>query len=98
METTKPEGFLSEAAGKVQHVAGDLLDDAGTQVSEKARELGDKARQLYTDFAGIVRDSTVERPFAALAIAAGVGFLLGMLRTANRPRADDSGRDWKNRD
>lgn len=98
METTKVEGSLSEATSKVQEAAGDLLENAGTQISAKTRELGNKTQQLYTDFAGIVRESTVERPFAALAIAAGVGFLLGMLRTANRRRPDDSRRDWTNRD
>jgi ElaB/YqjD/DUF883 family membrane-anchored ribosome-binding protein len=65
---------------------------------ERSRNWGDKAQQLYTDFMGILRESTVERPFAALAIAAGVGFLLGLLRAANRPRPGTSGRDWKDQD
>lgn len=98
METTKPAGSLSEAAGKVQQAAGNFLDDAGTQVSAKASELGDKAQRLYTDFAGIVRESTVERPFTTLAMAVSVGFLLGTLRAANRPRADGSARNRKDRD
>ena len=74
METTKAEGTLREVAGDVQQAAGDLLGSAGAQVSGTAKELSGKAQQLYADFVDVVRESTVERPFAALAIAAGVGF------------------------
>lgn len=97
METTKPEGSSTEGTGSIKQAAGDLLDEAGSQVSGTTRELGDKAQQLYTDFAGIVRDATVERPFAALAIAAGAGFVLGLLSSANRPRTNDGGRGSKHR-
>jgi len=74
METTKAEGTLREVAGDVRQTAGDLLGNAGAQVSGTAKELSGKAQQLYADFVDVVRESTVERPFAALAIAAGVGF------------------------
>ena len=97
METTKPEEAVGEAASKVKDAAGELLDNAGTQISDAAKELGAKAQQVYTDFAGLVREATGERPFAALAIAAGVGFILGMLRAANRATSDSSRRDWSNR-
>jgi uncharacterized protein YjbJ (UPF0337 family) len=89
METTKEEGALREATGNVQQAAGDLLGAAGAQVSGKAKELTGKAQQLYADFGDVLREATVERPFAALAIAAGVGFVLGALRKANRPQPDD---------
>jgi len=85
METTKGEGTLEDVAGDVQQATGDLLKETGAQVGATAKELSGKARQLYADFAEVVRESTLERPFAALAIAAGVGFILGALHTANRP-------------
>ncbi|MFM0514118.1 CsbD family protein [Paraburkholderia sp. RL17-373-BIF-A] len=93
METTKAEGTLREVAGDVQQAAGDLLGNAGAQVSGTAKELSGKAQQLYADFVDVVRESTVERPFAALAIAAGVGFILGALRAANRSRPDNGRSD-----
>lgn len=88
METTKLEGTLREAAGSVEETVGSVLGDTGTQMSGKAKELGGKAQQLYADFAEIVRESTTERPIAALAIAAGVGFILGALHAASRSKAD----------
>lgn len=98
METTKGEGVVKEVAGNVEQAAGDLLGDAGMQVSGAARELTGKTQQLYADFVEVVRDTTTERPFAALAIAAGVGFVLGALRAANRSRPDTSRSDWRDRD
>ncbi|MEA3085057.1 MAG: hypothetical protein QOC89_2754 [Paraburkholderia sp.] len=97
METTK-EGTLREVAGDVQQAAGELLGNAGAQVSGTAKELSGKAQQLYADFTDVVRQSTVERPFAALAIAAGVGFILGALRAANRSRPDRGRTDWNERE
>ncbi|MBV8261979.1 MAG: CsbD family protein [Paraburkholderia sp.] len=88
METTEADGSLREAAGKVQQAAGDLLGDAGVQVSGKARELRAKAQQLYADLASVARESTLERPLTALAIAAGAGFILGLLRAASRQNRD----------
>jgi uncharacterized protein YjbJ (UPF0337 family) len=98
METTKGEGALREAVGDVQQAAGELLGDAGAQVSGKAKELSGKAQQLYADLADVVRETTVERPFAALAIAAGIGFVLGALRSASRARPDYSRDDWRDRE
>jgi uncharacterized protein YjbJ (UPF0337 family) len=98
METTNGEGTAREAAGDVQQAAGELLADAGAKVSGTAKELSGKAQQLYADFADVVRESTVERPFAALAIAAGAGFILGALRAANRARRDDVRGDWRDRE
>lgn len=89
METTKVEGTLREITGHVQEAVGDVLGDTGAQVSGKAKELGGKAQKLYADFADIVRESTVERPLVALGIAAAVGFVLGMLRTANRAEPEN---------
>jgi uncharacterized protein YjbJ (UPF0337 family) len=98
MESTKGEGTLREIAGDVQQAAGDLLGNAGAQVSGTAKELSGKAQQLYADFADVVRESTVARPFAALAIAAGVGFILGALRAPNRSGPDYDRSDSRDRE
>ncbi|WP_230562246.1 CsbD family protein [Paraburkholderia translucens] len=78
-------------------IAGDLLGDVGAQVSGTAKELSGKAQQLYADFTDVVRESTAERPFAALAIAAGVGFVLGALHAATRSRPNDAPHDLRDR-
>lgn len=93
METTKVEGTLREVSGKVEEAVGGLLGDTGAQLSGKARELGGKAQKLSADFTDMLRDTTVERPLMALGIAAGVGFVLGMLRAANRASAEGTRRD-----
>jgi uncharacterized protein YjbJ (UPF0337 family) len=93
METTNAEGTLREVSGHVQEAVGGLLGDTGAQLSGKAKELGGKAQKLSADFAEIVRDTTAERPLMALGIAAAVGFVLGMLRAANRPGPDSVRRD-----
>ncbi|HEX7936313.1 MAG TPA: CsbD family protein [Paraburkholderia sp.] len=82
METGKVEGTVNEIGGKVQQKAGELLGDTGMQMAGTARELGGRAQQVWADLADVVRESTVERPFTALAIAAAAGFLLGALRSA----------------
>lgn len=98
METTKGEGALREIAGDVQQAAGSALRVASMQARGTAQELSGKAQKLYADFADVVRESTVERPFAALTIAAGVGFILGALRAANRSSPDRARREWEDRD
>ncbi|RFU48936.1 CsbD family protein [Paraburkholderia sp. DHOC27] len=90
METPDGDETLREDAANVKQAADDLLGDATAQVSEKAKELSGKAQQLYTDFADVLRVSTVERPFSALAIAAGVGFILGALHATSRRQPDYS--------
>jgi ElaB/YqjD/DUF883 family membrane-anchored ribosome-binding protein len=97
METTNDDG-MREAAGDVQRAAGNLLDEAGAQVGAAASELSGKGRQLYADFSDVVRQSAVEKPIAALAIAAGVGFILGALHAASRSRPDQVRGDWRDRD
>jgi ElaB/YqjD/DUF883 family membrane-anchored ribosome-binding protein len=88
METTDGDKTLREDAGTMQQAAEDLLSDAGAQMAGTAKELHGKAQQLFTDFADVVRASTLERPFSALAIAAGVGFILGALHASNHRQPD----------
>jgi ElaB/YqjD/DUF883 family membrane-anchored ribosome-binding protein len=86
MESTDGDDAVKQAAADVQHAVGDLLAAAEAKAGETAKEFGDRAQQLYGDFVNVVRESTLERPFSALAIAAGVGFILGALHAANRSR------------
>ncbi|WP_250487806.1 ATP-binding cassette domain-containing protein [Caballeronia sp. GaOx3] len=49
-----------------------------------AIKLGGKAQQLYADTTEIVRNKTVDSPLSTLAVAAGLGFVLGAIwATAN---------------
>jgi ElaB/YqjD/DUF883 family membrane-anchored ribosome-binding protein len=86
MESKDGDDAAKHAASDVQQVAGDVLAAAEAKAGATAIELGDRAQQLYGDFVNVVRESTLERPFSALAIAAGVGFILGALHAANHSR------------
>jgi ElaB/YqjD/DUF883 family membrane-anchored ribosome-binding protein len=86
MKTPDEDAAVRQAAGDVQQAAGDLLGAAEAKAAATARQLGDQAQQLYSDFVEVVRESTLQRPFSALAVAAGVGFILGALHAANRTR------------
>ena len=82
METGNVEGTKKKKSGKVQEAAGEMLGDTGTQMAGTARELSGKAQQVWADLTDVVRETTTERPFTALAIAAAAGFILGALRSA----------------
>jgi ElaB/YqjD/DUF883 family membrane-anchored ribosome-binding protein len=92
MENTNGEGPVGDDVEKVQQATADLLKDAAAQAGESAKELSGKAQQLFADMAGVLRTSAAERPFAAIAIAAGVGFILGALHATTR-RSAASGDD-----
>ncbi|HEY2019533.1 CsbD family protein [Paraburkholderia sp.] len=96
MQTTQPAALQPET-GEVRQDAGDPSGSSITAPGDAATgELSEKAQRLYADFTQVVRQSTAERPGAALAIAASVGFVLGALHGSARPR-NGRGR-WERRD
>jgi uncharacterized protein YjbJ (UPF0337 family) len=89
MDTNSAEGAVKEVGGKVQGAVGEALGDTGTQLAGKARELSGKAQQLCASTTSLVRDTTVESPFTAIAVVALAGFVAGALWShgaANRDR------------
>ncbi|ACD16114.1 hypothetical protein [Paraburkholderia phytofirmans] len=98
METTNGDNTVARVASDVQTAGKDLLATAGEQISGTANELSGKARQLCADFTDVVRESTVEKPFAALAIAASVGFILGALHASSRSVAYNNSGNRRERD
>jgi ElaB/YqjD/DUF883 family membrane-anchored ribosome-binding protein len=63
---------LREDLAKIAHTAG---NDIGTGVSEAGRRIEQGARDARASATGAVLD----HPLAAVAIAAGVGFLVGVV-------------------
>lgn len=86
MESNPPESDVNEARSNLREAAADAMDEARAKVGQNAQDFAAKARKLCADFNDVLRESTAERPLTSLAIAAGVGFVLGVLRAANRPR------------
>ena len=73
------KGIANEIAGRAQDAFGAATADAGTQFAGKARQVMGKAQQRYGDAVSGLRDAAINNPLAALAVAGGVGFLLGAI-------------------
>jgi uncharacterized protein YjbJ (UPF0337 family) len=93
MDENTAKGAVTEGAGKLKDAAGGLTGDTGTQAEGKFDQLSGKAQRQFGDTMDDAQDqlegvvSTIrDYPLAAVGIAAGVGFLLGMLLTPSRRR------------
>lgn len=73
------QGTVNEIAGKVQGAFGRATNDTATHLEGQARETMGKAQQVYGDALDHVRESAVKNPLGTIAVAAGVGLLVGLL-------------------
>ena len=73
------QGTVNEIAGKVQGAFGRATDDTASHLEGQARETMGKAQQVYGEALDHVRESAVKNPLGTIAIAAGVGLVVGML-------------------
>ena len=93
MTDDRIEGGVRNAAGRVQDAFGGLTGDAGTQARGKLNQAAgsvqdvvgqakDRAQDLY----GEVESYAKDQPLTALAVALGVGLILGFtLRGGSKP-------------
>jgi uncharacterized protein YjbJ (UPF0337 family) len=79
MDENKVEGAFRQATGRVQDAAGGLAGDAATQARGKVNEIAGSAQRNMGEVIDTVRNATVEQPLIALAVAGGVGYLLGLI-------------------
>lgn len=77
---TQVEGRARQAYGKVQDAYG-KVSDAVSSARENVNEVGGQLLDQLDDFGGTVAQHIEERPFAAIMIAAAVGYVFGMLTT-----------------
>ena len=71
------EGGVNRVAGRVQDTVGAATGDSGLQAEGKVRQATGKIQQSYGDVIESVRSQAADNPLVAVAIAAGVGFVLG---------------------
>jgi ElaB/YqjD/DUF883 family membrane-anchored ribosome-binding protein len=64
---------------RVSETLADISERVRTTVGERARNVGAEATRLGGGAWHKLEDEIVHRPFVALAIAAGIGFLIGAL-------------------
>jgi ElaB/YqjD/DUF883 family membrane-anchored ribosome-binding protein len=86
IDETRAQGAANTTAGKVQDALGAIKGDLKMQAEGKIRQVRGRAQEAYGRVAErteITRTQTDEfirtRPYEAVAIAAGVGLLLGLL-------------------
>jgi uncharacterized protein YjbJ (UPF0337 family) len=91
MDENTVKGAATEGVGKLKDAAGGLTGDTSTQAEGKFDQLSGKAQREFGDAVDEAQDqlesvvSTIrDYPLAAIGIAAGAGFLLGMLLTPSR--------------
>jgi ElaB/YqjD/DUF883 family membrane-anchored ribosome-binding protein len=72
---------MSKLAQQVVNLAsdkgGDAIRRAKKQISDTAGEATDAVRDVRDTFADAVEDSLKDRPYTTLALAVGLGFILG---------------------
>lgn len=73
------EGTARNMAGRVEDAVGGLTGDTATQVRGKARQAAGSAQSSLGDAADTVRDFATDQPMGAVLLAAGIGFIAGML-------------------
>ncbi len=73
------EGAARDLGGKVQDAVGGLTGDASTQAEGKWNQAAGKAQKTFGAAADEIRDNVVDKPLTALAVAAGLFFVLGFL-------------------
>ncbi|HEY9219170.1 MAG TPA: CsbD family protein [Phenylobacterium sp.] len=86
IDETRAQGAANNTAGKVQDAIGALTGDLRTQAEGKLRQVQGKAQEAYgrvserAEVAGSQADEFIRnKPYEAVAIAAGVGLILGLL-------------------
>lgn len=79
VDTNKIEGTAEDTVGKLQDGMGGLLGDTATQAKGKAKQFAGQAQSYYGDTLDSVRDVTADQPLIAVAVATGLGFILGAL-------------------
>ncbi|MBE7212516.1 MAG: CsbD family protein [Gluconacetobacter diazotrophicus] len=79
MDSNRIEGAADDVVGKVQDGMGGLLGDTGTQAKGKANQFSGQAQEYYGEALDTIRDVAADQPFVVIAVAAGIGFVLGAL-------------------
>ncbi|MFC0267594.1 CsbD family protein [Kushneria aurantia] len=81
MTDHRMEGEAQNVVGKAQQAYGDFADDKSMRTEGKLRSAAGQVQSQYGEVVDSAREFTVRQPVGALAIAAGVGFILGALMT-----------------
>ena len=79
MDENEIEGAARDLGGKVDDAVGGLTGDPETQLAGKWNQAAGKAQKTFGAAADEIRENVADKPLTALAVAAGVFFVLGFL-------------------
>jgi uncharacterized protein YjbJ (UPF0337 family) len=79
VDENEVEGTIRDLGGKVQDAVGGLTGDTETQARGKLNQAAGKAQKTFGAAADEVRDTVSHQPLTALAIVAGISFVLGAI-------------------
>lgn len=70
---------VNEAVGRVRDTADQVLSDTGDKLKGGLRQTANRAQGAYGDALESLESSTRERPLPVLALALGIGLIIGLL-------------------
>jgi uncharacterized protein YjbJ (UPF0337 family) len=73
------EGTVQKVAGRIQDTVGAATGDTSAQAEGKLRQAAGAAQQAYGTAVDALRSTAADSPFATIAIATAIGFVLGTL-------------------
>ena len=79
MKSEQVKGAVEKVAGKAQGFFGDLTGDSQLQAEGGARQAAGQLQQSYGDALDTVSDLARNKPFATVAVVAGIGLVVGLL-------------------
>lgn len=79
MYEDQTKGRTEELKGHAQETVGRFSEDDQMRHEGKARQVAGKVQANYGETLDNVRESTVQNPISALAIAGGVGVFIGLI-------------------
>ena len=79
MNTDQVAGTIRNVAGSAEEAAGNMMGDSNTELRGKARQMAGQAQGAMGDAIETVRDLASDQPMMAVLLAAGIGFIAGML-------------------
>ena len=79
MDRNTMRNGVDDAVSRARETASGVLSGARSRLDGRARQAADRAEAAYDTTLKSIEDAARERPLPALALALGLGFVVGLL-------------------